>query len=159
MATLATITKGLIDAADAAVATSSRSQSHCKLRALPNEDVFLFVKKIDNSRVLRETDPKSSSLCWQWIVGSGLSALLVIGLLIPNALSVMAGYQIESLKKDQKALLDEQAALDLQIASLTSPERLEALAPKRNLVRPALDKVVYLNPSAEGSVAMNTVAH
>ena len=29
-----------------------------QLRALPHEDVFLYSKQIDNSRLVREADPK-----------------------------------------------------------------------------------------------------
>ena len=34
------------------------------LRSLPYEDVFFFSKKIDNSRVVKEADPRARGACW-----------------------------------------------------------------------------------------------
>ena len=42
-------------------------QRVCALRALPQEDVFFFCKKIDNSRLVREPDPKARGTCWNAI--------------------------------------------------------------------------------------------
>ena len=38
-----------------------------QLRALPHEHLFLFNKKIDNTRLVREADPKSRGACWSAI--------------------------------------------------------------------------------------------
>ena len=34
-----------------------------ELRALPQEDVFFYCKKIDNSRLVRDNDPKARGAC------------------------------------------------------------------------------------------------
>ena len=52
------------------------------LRALPNEDVFLYSKRIDNSRVVREADPGARGE-WSAIGMVCLLALLLIGVLTP----------------------------------------------------------------------------
>ena len=49
--------------------------------AFPNEDVFLYVKHIDNSRVLREADPAARKIAWRMIGSSLAFALIVIALL------------------------------------------------------------------------------
>ena len=38
-----------------------------QLRALPHESVFFYCKRIDNSRLVRESDPKSRGACWSAI--------------------------------------------------------------------------------------------
>ena len=44
--------------ADAAPRAAQRSTADAfKLRALPNEDVYFFVKRIDNSRLTRSLEP------------------------------------------------------------------------------------------------------
>ena len=52
--------------------------------AVPNEDVYLYVKHIDNSRVLREADPAARKTCWRLIGSSFAFAVLVIALLLPR---------------------------------------------------------------------------
>ena len=50
----------------------STRQGHFALRPLPNEDIALWVKSIDNSRVAQQRDPKVNGRC-----GVTLAALLL----------------------------------------------------------------------------------
>jgi len=44
---------------------SIRAQSDpFMLRALPNDDIYFYAKKIDNSRMVRQADPAARSECW-----------------------------------------------------------------------------------------------
>ena len=45
--------------------------------AFPNEDVYLYVKHIDNSRILRETDPAARQSPWIGIVKFLLLVILI----------------------------------------------------------------------------------
>ena len=56
----------------------------------------------------------------------------------------MDGYKLESLRSEEQRLLDERRSLELQEASLLSPERLEKLAKGQNLVTPEAGQVVHL---------------
>ena len=44
--------------------------------AFPNEDVYLYVKHIDNSRILREADPAARQICWR-LIGSSFAFAVV----------------------------------------------------------------------------------
>jgi hypothetical protein len=124
------------------------------LRPLPQEDVFFFCKKIDNSRLVREADPKAKSACWNVIAASCL-AVLALGLaMAPQVAGTMEGYKLEALRTEEQRLLDERRALDLQEAQLLSPERLEELAKGQNLVTPASNQVFHLETRPDGTVAM-----
>src|ERR1035438_8036087 len=79
----------------------------CGLRALPNEDIFLYSKPIDNSRVVREPQPTAHGE-WSMIGTASALALLFMGLSTPRVANIFAGYQLESLKQEQQHLLDEQ---------------------------------------------------
>lgn len=126
-----------------------------RLRALPNEDVYFYRKAIDNSRLVREADPQSSARCWRVIATTCALTLLLLVLLWPKAYGVLAGYQIESLKAQQQKLLVEHRGLEIDEARLLSPERLEEMAKTQQFIDPAPGQVVYLNPKADGSLAMN----
>jgi hypothetical protein len=126
------------------------------LRAIANEDVYLFVKHIDNTRVVREADPEARGTCWK-LAGSVVAAVvLLIGVLLPSAYGLLAGYQIQSLKREGDRMATEQASLELKEAALVSPARMEQLAQQQEFVDPPAQKVVYLENTSGAAVAMNT---
>jgi len=112
--------------------------------AFPNEDVFLYVKRIDNSRVLREADPAARKICWSLIGSTFAFAVVVIALLLPTLNRLMAGYKMEALRQERQRLELDRAALELQETKLLSPARLEELARMQRFVDPAPEAVVYL---------------
>jgi hypothetical protein len=124
------------------------------LRSLPHEDVFLYCKKIDNSRLVREADPESRGACGSAIGAACLILALLTGVLAPGAASTLAGYRIEVLRAEAHRLADERRALELQQAELLSPARLEQLAQKQNLVTPSSAQVVHLDSQSDSAVAM-----
>jgi len=125
-----------------------------RLRALPQEDVFFYCKKIDNSRLVREPDPKSGGACWSAIGVAALMLVLLTGVLAPSVAGTLAGYKLESLKAEERRLLDERRTLELREAELLSPERLEKLAERQNLVTPRTGQVVRLDSKPSSAVAM-----
>jgi cell division protein FtsL len=126
----------------------------CGLRPLPQESVFFYCKKIDNSRLVREPDPKALGDCWGVIRAACLGVVLLTGVLVPRVAITMNGYKLESLREEERRLLDERRELELQEAQLLSPERLERLAKGQNLVTPSSNQVFHLETRADGAVAM-----
>jgi uncharacterized protein HemX len=122
--------------------------------AFANEDVYFYVKRIDNSRVVREADPQARGTCWKLIGTVGLAVVLLILVLLPSAYGLLAGYQIQTLRQDAQHLATEQASLELQEARLLSPARMEELARIQQFIDPPSAKVVYLDTKG-GSLAMN----
>jgi hypothetical protein len=159
MATLANIFNNFMGAgsvAEDAARTATRQVSDIyTLRAVPNEDVYFFTKRIDNSRVLRQADPKARARDWKMVGGAGFAALSLIAMLLPSAYGLMAGYQLSSLKKEQHRLVTERARLDLEEARLISAERLQELARMQEFVDPSPDRTVYLTPKNDKSLALN----
>jgi cell division protein FtsL len=157
MATLATVynrfagTKAAMTAGTNLAGVADREFA---LRPLPNEDIYLFVKEMDNGRVVRQADPKARVACWRFIMSGALAVTLLIGILLPSAAARIAGYQMESLRQEQKTLLTEKANLELEEARLLSPERLEEIARLQHFVDPGPRNVVYLNGKG-GALAMN----
>ncbi len=125
-----------------------------RLRALPFEDVFLYSKKIDNSRLVREADPQARGACWSAIGAACVALALLTSVLAPSVAGTLAGYKLESLRAEERRLLSERRVLQLQEAELLSPERLEKLARGQNLVTPVTGQVVHLEGKGDGTVAM-----
>ncbi len=158
MATLAMFFRKPL-AAPAARSGAAQSVSHPVddryiLRALPNEDIFLYSKSIDNSRVVREPDPSAHGE-WSMIGTACLLAILFMGLSTPRVANIFAGYQLQSLKQEQQRLLDEQRDLNVVEARLSRQENLEVLAKRHDLSTPAPGQVVHLDPKSDSKLALN----
>ena len=135
--------------------TGRTTHAAAPLRAFPNEDIYFFAKRIDNSRVVRQADPKAGRVCWKMIGSVGVAALLLIGVLLPSAYALLAGYQIQSLKEEARRLESQQASLELAEAELLSPARMEELARRQQFIDPEPQKVVYLDSKDGSSLALN----
>jgi cell division protein FtsL len=123
------------------------------LRALPHEDILLFCKKIDNSRLVREADPQARGTCWSVIGVASVVLLIFTSASVPYVASTLAGYKLESLRTEERRLLDERRNLDLEEATLLRPERLDQIAKDKHLVPPAAGQLVRLD-GKDGAVAM-----
>lgn len=127
------------------------------LRALPNEDIFFHVKRVDNSRLVREPDPRAKTECWSTIGAVCALAAIMITSFAPSVAGITAGYQIQALKQERQRLLDERRGLEVEEANLRGPQRLEQLAKDRNMISPKPEQIVHLNINAsEGTVASLT---
>jgi len=125
-----------------------------RLRTLPHEHLFLYTKRIDNSRLVREADPKSRPACWRAIGAACVVALLVMIAFAPSVFTTIAGYKLEDLRVEERRLVEEDRVLDVQKAELLSPARLDQLARENNLVTPSSSQVFHLEGKPQGAVAM-----
>jgi cell division protein FtsL len=155
MASLATIFDRFFAARELAAAPRDRGYETYpnQVRAFPNEDVYFFIKKIDNTRVVRALDPAAPGICWRLIGSSVAAAVLLIGILLPSLYGLVAGYRLESLRQEKQRLDVEASALQLEETKLLSPARLEELARRQQFVDPAPEKVIYLEGKPEGTLA------
>ena len=129
-----------------------------RLRALPNDGIYFYSKRIDNSRVVRQADPAARGECWSAVGAVGVLLMLGASVIAPHVGSVLAGYKLEALKNERQTLLDQKRDLEVKEAGLLSPERLNNLAKVRSLGSPVGDQVIHLDTSAsEGSFARNEV--
>ena len=125
-----------------------------QLRALPHEAVFFYCKRIDNSRLVRETDPKSRGACWSAIGAACVLGVMLTSSFAPSVATTIAGYKLEALRLEERRLREESRVLDVQEAELLSPARLDQLARQNNLVAPSSGQVFHLEGKPEGAVAM-----
>lgn len=157
MATLATFVNrfvGARTAEEAAPAVWARTES-ARLRPIANEDVYLFVKRIDNSSVVRAADPAARQARTRSVATGFIAAMLVIAGLVPAAYNTMAGFTLQNLRREQSHLKQEQATLDLQEAQMLSPARLEQLAKSLKMEEPAPQDVQYLDGKSKNADARN----
>ena len=125
------------------------------LTGLPNDDVYFYCKRIDNTRLVRQADTEAKGE-WSAIAGTFAAALMVAAMMIaPGVKSVMDSYKIQDLKHEQAQLRNERRKLDVEEERMINAARLDMLAPRHNLVRPGADQVIRLQPKNNHSFAMN----
>ena len=161
MATLATFFKKSDAAAVPGMNVSTERQSTSRaqpdpftLRTLPNDGIYFYANKIDNSRVVRQADPGARGECWSAVGAAGILLLLGASIIAPHAGAVLEGYKLETLKQEQATLINERRDLDVREAELLSPGRLNALAEKHSLTSPVGDQVIHLDVPASTDASL-----
>jgi hypothetical protein len=122
-------------------------------RALPNEDIHLHVKRIDNSRLVKQPDPREKAECWSMIGAVCAVAAVLLTSLVPGVASITAGYSVQALMQDRQRLLDERRSLEVEEAGLRQQKVLEQVAKDRNMKRPKSGQVARLDSNAGDAVA------
>lgn len=121
------------------------------LRPFPNEHICWWVKDIDNSRVSRQADPRFWDTCWRFVSSASLAVVIVMGLLLPNAYSLLEGYRVQELREERARLENRKRRAETDFARLTDPRRLEVIAARQGYVDPPANSIHFLNePMAEG---------
>lgn len=132
-----------------------KAQDQFYLRPMPNEDIHVFVKKIDNTRVVREQDPQANVSAWKTISMSCLAALIVVGMIVPIANSYLAGYTVTEMEKQNSQMKAQLARLSVRESELTSVEALARAAKNQTFLDPTPETMVVLNETRSGAVALN----
>lgn len=125
------------------------------LRPMPNEDIHVFVKKIDNTRVVREQDPRANASAWRTISMAGIFALVVVGFIVPIANGYLAGYTVIEIEKQNSQLQSQLARLSVREAELTSVDALARAAKNQKYLDPSPETMVVLNEPRSEDVALN----
>lgn len=124
---------------------SATADPYC-LRPLPNEELYLYIKRFDNNGVVRQHDPQAGRVAWKAIGGSCIAATLLVGLLLPGAYRLLAGYQIDRLKQAHEQSLKELKTLEYEEARQINMDRMLELAKRKEFVPPTSDQVQFLQP-------------
>lgn len=147
MASLATIVNRFAGAQEMPAAGRGNAickPEDCRLRPLPNEDVYLFVKRIDNKAVVRAADPAARRARARSMVLGLLAALMLVAGLAPAAYSRIEGRHISDLQQRQAELQAEHKRLELQEADLVRVDRLRMIAKEFGFVDPTPESLEYL---------------
>lgn len=159
MASLATFVNrfvGVSELADAPPAVWTRTESP-RLRSVPNEDVYFFVKRIDNSTVERAIDPAALRARSHSVLAGFVAAVLVIAGLVPIAYNTLAGFTTQKLIQEQQQLKQQRTELEAAEANLVSYDRLEKLAAGLKMVDPVPQQVEFLDGKAKSAEARNNL--
>lgn len=104
-----------------------------------------WVKRIDNSRLVRQRDPQGWRETAALLAGALVCGAVVLLCAWQSFQSVHTGYQLEEVKARHEQVLDWNRTLRLEQAALLDPMRIDALARNRlGLGTPAAGQVIPL---------------
>jgi cell division protein FtsL len=124
-------------------------------RYMPGSPEIYFRKAIDNSRLVRSTDPAVKREMRMFAITMAICLFMLLAYLGQHCRSIEYGYNIESLRSQCAQAADVNRNLKLEEATLKDPERIDTLASKMGLSLPAVGQVEHMdNASDNGAPVM-----
>ena len=108
-----------------------------------------FAKRIDNSRLVKVSDPKHNREMAMFSGATLLLFLLVMVYAWQHFSAIECGYRVEQLRAERSSLAEMNRALRLEEASLRDPQRIDLLARRMGLVAPQAGQVVRLDSGSD----------
>jgi cell division protein FtsL len=104
-----------------------------------------FAKRIDNSRLVKVSDPRHNREMAMFLGTVVLLFLLVMVYAWQHFSAIECGYRVEQLRAQRDGLVEMNRALRLEEASLRDPQRIDLLARQMGLAAPQAGQVVRLD--------------
>ena len=112
---------------------------------------FYFQKTIDNSRLVKVSDPQRRREIRMFSASVAALFLLMMFYAWQHFSSIEYGYRIEAQRSERERLVEVNRTLKLEAASLRDPGRIDALARQMGLESPQPGQVIRLNPDDTGA--------
>jgi len=106
---------------------------------------IFFAKRIDNSRLVKVSDPKHNREMALFLGTAVLLFLLVMVYAWQHFSAIECGYRVEQLRAQREGLVEMNRALRLEEASLRDPQRIDVLARQMGLVAPQAGQVIRMD--------------
>src|SRR5258706_15256255 len=112
---------------------------------------FYFQKTIDNSRLVKISDPQRRREIRMFSASVAALFLLMMFYAWQHFSSIEYGYKIEAQKSERERLVEMNRTLKLEEASLRDPGRIDVLARQMGLESPQPGQVVHLDADEAGA--------
>jgi cell division protein FtsL len=121
---------------------------------------YAIRKDVRNNPIVRELDEARQRELWKLVGMAGVIVVVLLFFAWPHFELIRNGYQIEQLQRERSEQEEMTRQLRLEVETLKSPKRIEALAMERlHLVSPGqgeaivLERIVQAEPPAQSLVA------
>jgi cell division protein FtsL len=120
---------------------------------------YAIKKDVRNNPIVREVDEARQRELWKSVTVAGFLVLVLLFSAWQHFELLRHGYQLEELQRQKAAEEETSRQLRLEIETLKSPKRIEALASQLHLVTPSREEAVILervttsDPPAKSVVA------
>ena len=108
-------------------------------------DVEYAIKKdVRNNPIVREVDSDRQRQLWKSLAIGGVLVVVVLFSALQNFALVQHGYELQRLQDEKAAEQEINRHLRLELETLRSPERIEHMARKLNMVAPQRDEAIVI---------------
>ena len=121
---------------------------------------YAIKKDVRNNPIIREVDQARQRELWKWVGIAGFGVIVLLFSAWQHFELLRHGYQIEEMQREKAAEEEIGRQLRLEIDTLKSPKRVEALATDElHLVSPSEDEAIVIervrpaDPPAKSIVA------
>ena len=121
---------------------------------------YAIRKDVRNNPIVRELDEARQRELWKLVGVAGVIVVVLLFFAWPHFELIRNGYQIEQLQRERSEQEELTRQLRLEVESLKSPKRIEALAMERlHLVSPGqgeaivIERIVPAEPPSQSLVA------
>jgi cell division protein FtsL len=125
-------------------ATKQSAASAAPRRYMPGAPEIYFQKAIDNSRLVRATDPVRKREMHMFAFAVLMCSVVLLLYVVQHCNSLQYGYKIEDARTRLDQLSNVNRTLKLEEATLKDPERINALAQQMGMALPAVGQVQRL---------------
>jgi cell division protein FtsL len=106
---------------------------------------YAIRKDVRNNPIVREVDEARQRELWKLVGMAGIIVVVLLFFAWPHFELIRNGYQIEQLQQERSAQEELTRQLRLEVESLKSPRRIEALATERlHLVSPRQGEAIVI---------------
>jgi cell division protein FtsL len=120
---------------------------------------FYTVKRIDNSRLVRLAAPDRLRECFRWAALGGVLASVVLLYAWQHFECIQLRYHLEGLKSERAQAAELNQRLNLEVASLRSPNRIDVIARRQlGLSVPVPGQMAPVEGPSEAVLAQARVA-
>jgi hypothetical protein len=112
---------------------------------------FYFQKMIDNSRLVKVSDPQRRREIRMFSASVATLFLVMMFYAWQHFSSIEYGYRIEAQKSERERLVEVNRTLKLEAASLRDPGRIDTLARQMGLESPQPGQVIRLDADDAGA--------
>jgi cell division protein FtsL len=119
---------------------------------------YAIRKDVRNNPIVLEVDEARQRELWQSVCVAGFLVVVLLFSAWQHFELLRHGYQIEEMERDRAAEEEAGRRLRLEIETLKSPKRIEALATQRlHLVAPSQDEAIVLERVLPGDPPAKSV--
>jgi cell division protein FtsL len=106
---------------------------------------YAIRKDVRNNPIVREVDEARQRELWKLVGMAGIIVVVLLFFAWPHFELIRNGYQIEQLQQERSAQEELTRQLRLEVETLKSPRRIEALATERlHLVSPGQGEAIVI---------------
>jgi hypothetical protein len=127
------------------------------LRNLPGEEIHLFIKNIDNTKLIRVVDKKDWATSVS-VTGAALACSLIVSAMVgPSCYGMLASRRMEYLHEERTRLQSQLLELKVQEARRLNPQNVEEWAGTQ-FVPATAEQILYAPPSKEAFASLGVTA-